>query len=157
MLWTGKHVGVHTPLMQSSSAVQQTPLQQPVGQSESASIGWQVPPAHALHGLQTAGVPAHTPLVQMSPVVHASPSSQEPLSLTAATPQEPLTQVAVKHALGAAGQAFPHVPQFVGSDPKAVEATQAPLHKIVPDGQRHSPLIQVPPVQVLPHAPQLFG
>jgi hypothetical protein len=97
-LRTGKQTDWQDPLTHSSPAAQHFPLQQPVGQSGSVAIGWQLPPVQALQGWQTAGTPAQLPSARhMSPVVQASPSLQGRPASTA-NPQVPAwVQTAVMH------------------------------------------------------------
>jgi hypothetical protein len=54
-----------------------------------------------------------------------------------------------------AAQAFPHMPQFLGSE---LRLKQTPLQLVVPPGQVHAPFRHCWPVeQVRPQAPQFVG
>jgi hypothetical protein len=109
----------------------------PVGQAPAV----QTPPAHREPDAQAfPHVPQFAPSVAVStqaPVQFVSPGRQ--------------AQAPEIHAL-VAPQTFPHVLQSTGLDWKLGQT----LPHAVP-AQVHTPLVQRPPLQVAPHAPQLLG
>ena len=74
---------------------------------------------------------------------HAPLHSRKPVAQL----QKPAVQLAPAHDV-------PHAPQFAGS---VCVLMHTPLHDAYPVGHTHAPpLHDLPPVQTLPHAPQLF-
>jgi hypothetical protein len=90
-----------TPAAHSSAVVQGFPSLHGVPLVRATASHWplsalQVPTAHAVSSCEhTTGVPAQTPAVQTSPVVHAFPSLHTPFSLPAAVTHWPVSGLQV--------------------------------------------------------------
>ena len=109
-----------------------------------------------LHNVVPVGH-VHTPPEQVPPVQRAPHAPQFAGSLCVAThtPEQlvlPNAQQRPKVQWSPLAQAVPQAPQWLAL---VAKSTQAPVHNVLaPAGQRHTPLLHVPPAQALPHALQ---